>query len=156
MSSFEKRHKVSTAALAGLQNSSTPSASNPYITLTDYVVPARLDSELDDFGAGVPFVIRATIVAGNTVAVYTADTPFRFQVTGARVIATDTNGSGTVQVTDGTNPITDAIICAADTVVTSAGTIDADYNQIGLGASLSVVGANAADGVVYIDCIRTS
>jgi hypothetical protein len=61
------------------------------------------------------------------------------------VVCSATNGSGTLQVTDGTNAITDAIACAVDTTKTSMATLDDDHNVIGVGDTATVIANGAAD-----------
>lgn len=102
-----------------------------------------------------PFVVKATLTAGSTVAVFTADAPFKFEVIDAWSVAKSADG-GTWKVTDGTSDITDAVaVTATDETINRAGTIDDSTNQIAADGSLSVVGdGSLADVDVYISCIQ--
>lgn len=89
------------------------------------------------------FLIQGIVAAGGT----TTHTVVRaLVVIDANVIATATNGGGTVKVTTAGGDATDAMVCATDTNVIRAGVITAT-NTAAVGSTLSFVGANAADGI---------
>jgi len=89
---------------------------------------------------GVPFVLTATLAAGNTVAIYSSNAPFKFRILDAWSIA-DSADSGTWKLTDGSNDITDAVaVTGTDKTIDRAGTIDDAYYEIAASGSLSVVG----------------
>lgn len=106
-------------------------------------------------GGAVPFILKATIADGATVAIHTSDAPFKYQVIDAWSIATSAAG-GTWKITDGTNDISDTVMVAtSDKDIDHAGQIDDAYHEIAAAGLLSVVGDGATlDAVVYIKCIR--
>ncbi|MFA5187011.1 MAG: hypothetical protein WC551_11065 [Patescibacteria group bacterium] len=101
------------------------------------------------------FILTATLTAGSTVAIYTADAPFKLRVIDAWSVAKSAD-EGSWKLTDGTNDITNAVaVTAADKTVDRVGTIDDAYHEIAADGSLSVVGdGSLADVVVYIECIK--
>jgi len=105
----------------------------------------------------VPFILTATLTAGNTVQIHNADAPFKYRVIDVWSVATSAD-AGTWKVTDGTNDITDAVaVTATDKTLNYAGTIDDAYHEIAANGSLSVVGdGSLADVIVYIQCVRVS
>ncbi|MBW8017096.1 MAG: hypothetical protein FVQ82_13000 [Planctomycetes bacterium] len=106
-------------------------------------------------GGAVPFILKASIADGATVAIHNADAPFKYQVIDAWSIATSADG-GTWKITDGTNDITDTVtVAASDNDIDRASQIDNAYHEIAASGSLSVVGdGSTLDGEVYIKCIR--
>lgn len=105
----------------------------------------------------VPFMLKATLTAGNTVAVFNSDAPYKFEIIDAWSVAKSTD-AGTWKLTDGSNDITDAVaVTGTDKTIDRAGTIDDTYNQIAASGSLSVVGdGSLADVDVYMLCVRVS
>jgi len=103
----------------------------------------------------IPFVLEAAIVAGATVAIHTADAPFKYRVIDVWSVATSADG-GTWKISDGTNDITDTVtVAASDKDVDRVLQIDDAYHEIASGGSLSVVGDGATlDAIVYIKCLR--
>jgi hypothetical protein len=112
-----------------------------------------------DIGAngGVPFVLTATLVAGNTVVIHNANAPFKYRVIKAWSVATSGDG-GTWQVKNGADAVTNAVaITATDKTVNSVDTIDDAYHEVAANGSLSVVGdGSLADVIVYIECVRVA
>lgn len=105
----------------------------------------------------IPVMFTATLTAGSTVAIHTADAPFKYRVIDAWSIAKSADG-GTWKITDGTNDITNAVtVSGTDKTVNYAGTIDDTYHEIATSGSLSVVGdGTLADVEVYIRAIRVA
>lgn len=105
----------------------------------------------------IPFMITATLTAGNTVAVYSSNAPFKFRIVKAWSVAKSAD-AGTWKLTNGANDITNAVaVTATDKTVNLVGTIDDAYHEIAANGSLSVVGdGSLADVDVYIQCIRVS
>jgi len=121
----------------------------------------RIDGrELTDFSAtygGVPFILKADLTAGSTVAIFNANAPFKFRVLDAWSVATSADG-GTWLVDDGANAITDTVtVTGTDKTIDRAGTIDNAEHEIAAGGSLRVVGDGAnADVIVYVMCMRVA
>jgi hypothetical protein len=105
----------------------------------------------------IPFIISAALTAGNTVAVYAANAPFKFRVVNAWSVAKSAD-AGTWKLTNGANDITNAVaVTATDKTVNQVGTLDDAYYEIAANGSLSVVGdGSLADVDVYIECIKVS
>jgi hypothetical protein len=118
---------------------------------------APADLKVITSSIGVPFVISATLTAGNTAAIYSSNAPFKLRVLDAWSVAKSADG-GTWKLTDGTNDITNAVaVTATDKTVNRVGTIDDAYHEIAAGGSLSVVGdGSLADAAVYVLCARVS
>ncbi len=115
-------------------------------------------NHLADLGVngGVPFILTAAITNGNTVAIHTANAPFKYRIIDAWSVAKSADG-GTWKLTDGTNDITNAVaVTATDKTVNRVGTIDDAKNEIAAAGSLSVVGGTGSDVDVYILCVRVS
>jgi hypothetical protein len=102
-----------------------------------------------------PFWLKATLTAGNTVAIYTTNTPFKMRILDAWSVARSADG-GTWKVTDGTNDIIAAVtVTGTDKTINRAATIDDAYYEIAAGGSLSVVGdGSLADVEVNILAVR--
>lgn len=102
-----------------------------------------------------PFILKATLTAGSTVAIYTADAPCKFRVIDAWSIAKSAD-AGTWKLKNGTDDITNAVaVTATDKTRNGVGTIDDAKYEIAAGGSFSVVGdGSLADVDVYIQCIR--
>lgn len=90
--------------------------------------------------------ITGDATAGNSYVVSRAG-----RVLDAHVIATATNGGGTITVGKAGNAITNAITCAVDQALTRATTLnDANY-AFSVGDSLRFTAAGAADrGIVVV------
>ena len=100
----------------------------------------------------IRIVYPVTADASSGLAIFDGDCPSGFYITGVSVIATATNASGTLKLTDGTNDITDTIACATDKAVDYAATIDDAYYDVLKNGTLKVVANGAADrGIVVID-----
>lgn len=106
---------------------------------------------------GIDFIFSATLSGGNTVAIFSADAPFKFRVLDAWSIAKSADG-GTWKVDDGTNAITDTVtVTGTDKTINRATQIDDTYHEISASGSLRVVGDGAnADVTVYVRCMRVS
>jgi hypothetical protein len=102
-----------------------------------------------------PIVLKATLTAGNTVALYTANTPYKMRILDAHSVARSADG-GTWKVTDGTNDIIPAVtVTGTDKTINRAAAIDDAYYEIAAGGSLSVVGdGSLADVEVTITAVR--
>jgi len=102
-----------------------------------------------------PIVLKATLTAGNTVALYTANTPYKLRILDAMSVARSADG-GTWKITDGTNDIIAAVtVTSTDKTINRAATIDDAYYEIAAGGNLSVVGDGAlADVEVAITAVR--
>lgn len=102
-----------------------------------------------------PFVLKASLTAGSTVAIYSSDAPFKYRVLDAWSVARSADG-GTWKITDGTDDITDTVsVTGTDKTIDRAGTIDDSKYEISAGGSLSVVGDGAnADVEVYVMAMR--
>jgi len=113
---------------------------------------------------GAPlFVLTKSFTGSTTAWTVVADAPFAFRVVGGLVVATATNGGGTVRVDNGSNPITGAMVCATDTYANSFGAasgagaadiVDDAYHEIAKGGSLKLTTANSAAGIIYVYCCR--
>ena len=105
----------------------------------------------------VPFILTATLVAGNTVQIHNADAPFKYRILDAWSIAQSAD-AGTWKLTDGINDITDVVaVTATDKTIDRAGTIDDAEHEVAASGSLSVVGdGSLSDVLVYIQCVRVS
>lgn len=114
---------------------------------------------LADIGAngGVPFILMATLTAGNMVVIHNANAPFKYRVIQAWSIALSADG-GTFDLMNGENTITgNQDIGAVATEVMLVNSIDITYHEIAQGGSFSVVGdGSLADCIVYIMCMRVA
>jgi hypothetical protein len=106
---------------------------------------------------GITVVFTATLTAGNTVAIHTADAPFKYRVIDAWSVAVSADG-GSWKLTNGTNDISNTVtVTGTDKTINRAGTLDDAYNQIAAAGSLSVVGdGTLADCQVYVLAVRVS
>jgi hypothetical protein len=102
-----------------------------------------------------PIVLKASLTAGNTVALYTANTPYKLRILDAWSAARSADG-GTWKITDGTNDIIPAVtVTSTDKTINRAASIDDAYYEIAAGGSLSVVGdGSLADVEVTITAMR--
>jgi hypothetical protein len=102
-----------------------------------------------------PIVLKASLTAGNTVALYTANTPYKLRILDAHSVARSADG-GTWKITDGTNDIIPAVtVTSTDKTINRAAAIDDAYYEIAAGGSLSVVGdGSLADVEVTITAMR--
>lgn len=107
---------------------------------------------------GTLIVIKKDIsAAADPVTIFDASLPYGIRILDVIVECTGANASGTVTLTDGTNPITDAMVMAVDKVIVRAGTIDDAYASLAAGASLVADKNAAADkGTVTIIAVRTT
>jgi len=114
-------------------------------------------ANFSEAGGAVPFILKATITAGATVAVHNADAPFKYRVIDAWSVSTSADG-GTWKITDGTNDITDTVtVAASDKDIDRASQIDDAYHEIAAAGSLSVLGdGSTLDAEVYIKCLRVA
>jgi hypothetical protein len=105
----------------------------------------------------IEVLFSATLVAGNTVSIFTANAPFKFKVIDAWSIAQSAD-AGTWKVDDGTNAITDTVaVTATDQTINRAGKIDDARYTILASGSLRVVGDGAlADVEVFVKVIRAA
>jgi|GEM_PF-2095394 len=109
-----------------------------------------------DYAHGfTPFVLKATLTAGNTVALYTATAPYKLRILDAWSVARSADG-GTWKITDGTHDIIPAVtVTSTDKTINRATLIDDAYYEIAAGGSLSVVGDGAnADVEVTVQAMR--
>jgi hypothetical protein len=126
---------------------------------TDGVITAVRDlrgQTFLDYSHGFePIIIKASLTAGNTVALYTANTPYKLRILDAWSVARSADG-GTWKVTNGTNDIIPAVtVTGTDKTINRAVSIDDAYYEIAAGGSLSVVGdGSLADVEVYITALR--
>jgi hypothetical protein len=99
--------------------------------------------------------LRASLTAGNTVAIFTANAPCKLRILDAHSVARSADG-GTWKVTDGTNDIIPAVtVTGTDKTINRAAAIDDAYYEIAAGGSLSVSGDGAnADVEVTITAVR--
>lgn len=96
-------------------------------------------------------ILRAQLVAGNTVAIHNADAPFKYRIIDAWSIAQSADG-GTWKLDNGTNDITNAVtVTGADKTRNAPSTIDDAYWEIAASGTLRVVGDGAnADVTVFV------
>ncbi len=106
---------------------------------------------------GVSVIFTATLTAGSTVAIHTANAPYKYRVIDAWSVAKSADG-GTWKITDGTDDITDTVtVTSTDKTIDKAGTIDDAKYEIAASGSLSVVGDGAnADVEVYVMAVRVA
>ena len=99
----------------------------------------------------------AKVCTGASPVTLIASLPFKIRITDVKVICTNTNASGTVQLTDGTNAITDAMACDTAKDVSHAAMIDTTYAEVAAAGTLAVVkNATADDGILVVDYIRVA
>lgn len=105
---------------------------------------------------GVPFVIPVVNAGAATVAVFSADAPFKFRIIDAWAVSTKAANAGTWKLDNGTNDITTAIAYdTSDTLIARAAAIDDAYHDIAASGSLRLISSNAADtAIVYVSAIR--
>ena len=113
----------------------------------------EIDKPTSGIKAAVPFVIKGTATAGDTVVMVTS-IPFKMQIIDWWVVATA--GSGTIKITDGTDDITDAVTCSGDTDIVGGGEIDDDYSTVAKAGTLKMVSTGAGAGEVFAMAIRVS
>jgi hypothetical protein len=96
-------------------------------------------------------LLRAQIVAGNTVTIHNANAPFKYRVVDAWSIAQSADG-GTWKLDNGTNDITNAVtVTGTDKTRNGITTLDDAYWEIAASGTLRVVGDGAlADVTVYV------
>jgi hypothetical protein len=141
---------VTTSGSQVLTNKTIDAASNTISNLAG--------TQLANIGAngGIPFILTATLTAGNTVVIHNANAPFKYKVINVWGIPL-TGDTGTFQVKNGTNAITDAIVVATANGFCWVTTIDHTYNVIDANGTLSVAGdGSLADVDVFIMCIRVA
>lgn len=141
---------VNLTSSGGLALSGT--SPNKTLGLADGETTAKKTAALANAqGGGITSVLKATLTAGSSVAVFSSDAPYAFHVIDAWSIAKSADG-GTWKVTDGTNDITDTVsVTSTDKTIDRAGTIDDARNAISASGSLSVVGDGSnADVDVYV------
>ena len=99
--------------------------------------------------------LRASLTAGNTVAIFTANAPCKMRILDAHSVARSADG-GTWKITDGTNDIIPAVtVTGTDKTINRAAAIDDAYYEIAAGGSLSVVGdGSLADVEVTVTAMR--
>jgi len=81
-----------------------------FLTRSGDLTPSSLNVLTSN--VAIPFLITATLTAGNTVAVFNANAPYKFRVVKAWSIAKSAD-AGTWKLTDGTNDITNAVAVTA-------------------------------------------
>lgn len=105
---------------------------------------------------GVPFILTATLVAGNTVVIHNANAPFKYRIINAWGFQTSADG-GTVTIKNGTNTVINfQALSAADKEFVYINDLNDAYQDVAVNGSLSVVGAAGADCIVYIECVRVA
>ncbi len=99
--------------------------------------------------------LRASLTAGNTVAIFTANAPCKMRILDAWSVARSADG-GTWKITDGTHDIIPAVtVTSTDKTINRTALIDDAYYEIAAGGSLSVVGDGAnADVEVTVLAMR--
>ena len=132
---------------------------NNTITATQIANNILSGTQVADVGStgGIDVVLKTTLTDGNTVAIFTVNSPFKLEVIDAWSIALST-GAGTWKLTDGTDDITNAVaVTATAGTINKAASIDTTKSTIAANGSISVVGDGAlADVNVYIRCIRVA
>jgi hypothetical protein len=119
------------------------------------ITAGKILKDFQDYGM-VSF--RKAITADATSGVNVFDSlgvPFDIEIIDIVVQARATSGSGTVQLSDGTNNISDAVAMATDTNITRAGTLNDAYSALTKGDQLILTTNGAADrGFVTIVAVR--
>ena len=84
---------------------------------------------------------------------FSVTAPRALTIVDATVVATATNGGGTLTVSSGGNGITDAIACATNDAIDRAASIDSTFATLSSGASITVTANGAGDrGEVTLFC----
>lgn len=108
-------------------------------------------------GGALAFIVKAQLVAGNTVTIFNADAPCKFRVVDAWSIAESADG-GTWKLDNGTNDLTNAVtVTGTDKTRNALTTLDDAYHEIASAGTLRAVGDGAAaDCTVYVLCMRVA
>ena len=104
-----------------------------------------LGTEVQEVQTYAVYGITAAITADASVTPVTTTVPFACKIIDVVVLATATNASGTVTVSDGSdNAISDAIAMATNDAKALASTLDGTYTSLASGATLKFT-SNGAD-----------
>lgn len=143
--------------LRALADESTIERSSSGLRLKDGGTNAvKMATNDGENGTGV-VIFYATLTAGNTVSIHSADAPFKYRIIDAWSIAKSADG-GTWKLDNGTNDITNAVtVTGSDKTVNRCGTIDDAYYAIAASGTLRVVGdGSLADVDVYVHAIKVA
>lgn len=98
-------------------------------------------------------VAKITVPTGSHSAgtpVVDTSLPVGSEIIDVNVVATATNASGTVTVSDGTNDITNAIACDTDNAISRAASIDQAYNVVVAAGLTLTANATGDAGIAYV------
>lgn len=135
------------------------SVSIPAISSTATNQAAKLNFPVPKFDAlntpYVPFILTATV--GNASTDISIEAPCALRIIDAYCIALANGGAGdTVQIKKGSDAVTDAMdLSGADKAIVRATTIDNDFNEFAVGATITVDPTDVTDpsSQVYVVCI---
>lgn len=130
------------------KSSRDPSQGSPNLGYLEYLQENWTSTEIKSV-----LHVAKTVVGPSGNSGVAVDIPMGAEINNVHVICTTSSAGGTMTVKTGAiSPIsiTDAITCETNTAITRAGTIDDDYNIVGINGIKVFAGQVTDEGNVYI------